>query len=207
MTYFNPDDVDAYPVNERVLVTGLEVDNRPVEIGKKINNQIILNEGVSFINKIVLDNDNRDFSLTFNNLSYSKEQQKYNYRLLPYQENWLISDDGEKASYTNLPEGDYIFEVKNIYPDGQTGAVTALKIKILPHWSRTTLFRLFILLVVIGTVAYLVRLVRVRQRRLEREMQMKHELLTVNLEREKERQMRMERENFLRALPTNCVLR
>ena len=74
MTYFNPDDVDAYPVNERVLVTGLEVDNRPVEIGKKINNQIILNEGVSFINKIVLDNDNRDFSLTFNNLSYSKEQ-------------------------------------------------------------------------------------------------------------------------------------
>ena len=196
MTYFNPDDVDAYPVNERVLVTGLEVDNRPVEIGKKINNQIILNEGVSFINKIVLDNDNRDFSLTFNNLSYSKEQQKYNYRLLPYQENWLISDDGEKASYTNLPEGDYIFEVKNIYPDGQTGAVTALKIKILPHWSRTTLFRLFILLVVIGTVAYLVRLVRVRQRRLEREMQMKHELLTVNLEREKERQMRMERENF-----------
>lgn len=27
-------------------------------------------------------------------------------------------------------------------------------------------------------------------------MQMKHELLTVNLEREKERQMRMERENF-----------
>lgn len=35
MTYFNPDDVDAYPVNERVLVTGLEVDNRPVEIGKR----------------------------------------------------------------------------------------------------------------------------------------------------------------------------
>ncbi len=196
MTYFNPDDVDAYPVNERVLVTGLEVDNRPVEIGKKINNQVILNEGVSFTNRIVLDNDNRDFSLTFNNLSYSKEQQKYNYRLLPYQENWLISDDGEKASYTNLPEGDYVFEVKNIYPDGQTGSVTSLNITILPHWSRTVLFRLFILFLVIAGIAYLVRLIRLRQRRLEHEMQMKHELLTVNMEREKEHQIRMERENF-----------
>lgn len=196
MTYFNPDRVDAYPLIERVLLTGLEVDNRPVEIGKKINNQIILNEGLSYTNEIVLNNDNRDFSLTFNKLSYSNEQQKYNYRLLPYQENWLISDDGEKASYTNLPEGDYVFEVKNIYPDGHTGVATSLNIKILPHWSRTIAFRLFILLLMIGGMAYLVRVVRLRQRRLEREMQMKHELLTVNLEREKEYQMRMERENF-----------
>ena len=196
MTYFNPDDIDTYPINERVLITGLEVDNRSVEIGKEINSQVVLNEGISYTNKIVLNNDNRDFSLTFNNLSYSNEQQKYNYRLLPYQEEWLISDDGEKASYTNLPEGNYVFEVKNIYPDGQTGTVTSLNIKILPHWSRTAAFRLFILLLVIGVVAYLVRLLRLRQRRLEHEMQMKHELLTVNLEREKERQIRVERENF-----------
>ncbi|MEB3375401.1 hypothetical protein SFC43_26695 [Bacteroides sp. CR5/BHMF/2] len=24
-----------------------------------------------------------------------------------------------------MPEGDYVFEVKNIFPDGQTGAVTS----------------------------------------------------------------------------------
>ena len=42
MTYFHPDDVDVYPANERVLITGLEVDNRPVEIDKEINGQIIL---------------------------------------------------------------------------------------------------------------------------------------------------------------------
>lgn len=196
MTYFNPDDVDAYPYHERVLITGLEVDNRPVEIGKEINSQVILDKGISYTNEIVLNNDNRDFSLTFNNLSYSNEQPKYNYRLFPYQEDWLISDDGEKGSYTNLPEGDYVFEVKNIYPDGQTGVVTSLNIKILPHWSHTVAFRLFILLLVIGAIAYLVRLLRLRQRRLEHELQMKHELLTVNLEREKEHQIRMERENF-----------
>lgn len=196
LTYFDPNEIDGWPNNERVLITGLEVDNRPVEIGKKINDQVVLDKMISYTDKVVLNNDNRDFSLMFNNLSYSNEQQKYNYRLLPYQENWLISDDGEKAVYTNLSAGDYVFEVRSIYPDGQTGAVTSLKIVILPHWSNTLLFRIFIFLLVLGGMVYGIRLIRMRQKRLEREMQMRHELLTVNLEREKEHQIRMERENF-----------
>ena len=115
---------------------------------------------------------------------------------MPYQGNWLISDEGEKASYTNLPAGEYVFEVKNIHPNGQTGAVTSLKIVILPHWSQTFAFRLFVSLLLLGGVAYGVRLIRIRQKRMEHEMQMKHELLTVSMEREKERQIRVERENF-----------
>jgi len=196
LTYFNPDDVNTYPVNDRVLITGLDVNNRPVEIGAEINKQVILDKGISYTKRIVLNNNNRDFSLTFNNLSYLNEQQKYNYRLFPYQENWLISNSGENASYTNLPVGDYVFEVKNIYPDGQSGPLSSLEIVILPHWTDTMAFRFFIFLLLLAGVAYCVRLIRIRQRRLEREMQMKHELLTVSVEREKERQIRMERENF-----------
>lgn len=196
LTYFNPDDVDVHLADDRVLITGLEVDNRPVGIGDKMNGQMILTEGISYTGSVTLNNENRDFALTFNNLSYAEEQQKYNYRLLPYQTQWLVSGNGEKAAYTNLPEGDYTFEVKSIYPDGSDGKVTSLRIHILPHWSRTLAFRLFILLLLVGIVAYLIRLVKLRQRRMEHEMRMEHELLTVNLEREKERQIRMERENF-----------
>lgn len=196
LTYFNPDEIEAYPNNERVLITGIEVDNRLVKIGGQINGQIVLDKMISYTDRVTLNNDNRDFSLVFNNLSYSNEQQKYNYRLLPYQENWLISDEGEKASYTNLSAGDYVFEVKNIYPDGQTGPVTSLKIVILPHWSNTLAFHILIIILAMAAIAYCIRLIRIRQKRLENEMQMKHELLTVNLEREKERQIRMERENF-----------
>lgn len=196
LTWFNPDAVDARVENAKVLITGLEVDSRSVTIGGGVNGQTILTKGISYTDSLVLSNANRDFALLFNNLSYSEEQQKYSYRLLPYQQHWLVSNDGGKASYTNLPEGEYTFEVKNIYPDGHSGPVTSLKIKILPHWSRTLFFRLFVLLVSLGIVAWLIRLVRIRQRRLEREMQMKHELLTLSMEREKEKQIRMERENF-----------
>lgn len=74
--------------------------------------------------------------------------------------------------------------------------VTSLKIVILPHWSNTLIFRICIFLLVLGGIIYCIRLIKMRQKRLEREMQMKHELLTVNMEREKEHQIRMERENF-----------
>lgn len=196
LTYFNPDEIEAYPKNERVLITDIEVNNRSVEIGEKINGQIVLDQMISHTKRVRLSNDNRDFSLVFNNLSYSNEQQKYNYRLLPYQKNWLISDGREKASYTNLSAGDYVFEVKNIYPDGKTGPVTSLEIVILPHWSHTWPFRILMIMLVLVGIVYWIRLMRIRQKRMEREMQIKHELLTVNLERRKERQMRMERENF-----------
>lgn len=100
-----------------------------------------------------------------------------------------------------------MFEVRNIYPNGETGEVTSLKIVILPHWSQTFVFRLFVSLLLLGGVAYGMRLIKLRQKRMEHEMQMKHELLTVSLEREKEHQIRVERENFLRELPMNCVHR
>lgn len=196
LTYFDPQDIEAYNANDKVYITDLEVNNRSIAIGAKMKGQTILAKGISYTDSVILSDGNRDFSLTFNNLSYSMEQQKYNYRLLPYQERWLVSNDGEKASYTNLPEGEYTFEVKNIYPDGHEGKVTSLRIKILPHWSRTWIFRSFVFIVFLGITAYLMRLVRIRQRRLEHEMQMKHELLTAHMEREKERQIRVERENF-----------
>lgn len=196
LTYFNPNDVDVPLNSDKVFITGLEVDSRPVEIGEEINGQALLSEGISYTHSVTLNNANRDFALIFNNLSYSEEQRKYNYRLLPYQEHWQVSDEGEKASYTNLPKGDYTFEVKSIYPDGSSGEMTSFHIRILPHWSRTLAFRLVVFLAFVGLVGYLFRLVRLRQKRLEQEMKMKHELLTLNLEREKERQIRMERENF-----------
>ncbi|WP_455586322.1 two-component regulator propeller domain-containing protein [Bacteroides sp.] len=195
-TFFNPDALGVSVTDDRVLITGLEVNNKAVSIGESVHGQTILKKGISYTDSLVLSDSNRDFSFTFNNLSYSREQQKYNYRLLPYQKEWLVSDEGEKAVYTNLPEGDYRFEVKSIYPDGQSGKVTVLKIKILPHWSRTVPFRLFVLLCVAGLLAYVFRLIKRRQKRIEQEMQMKHELLSVNLEREKEHQIRIERENF-----------
>ncbi|MCQ5111376.1 hypothetical protein NE643_27400, partial [Bacteroides thetaiotaomicron] len=93
------------------LITGLEVDNHPVWTGEKINNQIILNQFIPFTDLIVLDNDNKDFSLTFNNLSYSDEQQKYNYRLGGWYTRLSLPHQKSAKSPDKAKAGNYIFVV------------------------------------------------------------------------------------------------
>ena len=197
MTYFTSEDViDEHPLPDKVVITQIEVDNKPVEIGEKINDQVILTEGVPYVHNLILSGMNNSFSLLFSNLTYSETLQKYSYRLAPYQSEWLISGEGEKISYTNLPEGEYLFEVKSIFPDGSSGDVTSFAIKILPHWYETVWFRLIVFIFVVLALYYWMRRVKIQQARLSKDERLKHELFVANLEREKEKQINRERENF-----------
>ena len=196
LTYFNPDDIKAFTTSESVVITGLEVNNKPVEIGREVNGQTILSQSIFYTPFVRLNHANRDFALTFNNLSYSESQQKYSYRLRPYQPDWLVANGGEKVSYANLPAGEYVFEVKNIYPDERDSKITSLRVEILPHWSETFFFR-FCMMVLGGIIVYMVmQRIKLRQKRLEHELRLEHEIFAATVERDKEKQIRMERENF-----------
>lgn len=197
LTYVYPDEMKFYLNNKYdVQLSGLKVANRLINIEENVNGQTILEKDLSELKKINLSYKNRDFSILFNNLCYSEDMQKYNYRLIPYQNNWLVLNEKGEVSYTNLPEGDYVFEVCCIYPDGTTGKVTKLQIKIAPPWNHTLLFRLILLLVIAGSIIYLIRYFNLRKQRLINEMQMKNELLKLNMDWKQERQIRKERENF-----------
>lgn len=198
LTYFDPKDILPFRyATDSVRIINLEVDNKQVEIGKMINRQIILNQGISYTRHIELNYDNRNFSIQFSSLTYSSVPQKYMYRLSPYQKEWVVSKEGEnRAIYTNLPAEDYLFEVKNIYPDGEQSQGTDLLITILPHWSQTPLFRLLILLIIFSVIYYIVHWFYRKNKRIEREMRLEQELFVAKLEHEKEIQIRKERENF-----------
>lgn len=58
----------------------------------------------------------------------------YQYRL--NQQEWSDFTNLKVKEYSNLPEGEYTFEVKAVFPDGST-SVDAYTFKILPPWYRT----------------------------------------------------------------------
>lgn len=197
ITYFLPDEaMNDHPVSDKVVITQLEVDNKPVNIGQKVNDQVILEKGIPYTQEFTLTAANNNFSLMFSNLTYSDELQKYSYRLTPAQSDWLIAADGERVSYANLPPGEYLFEVSGIMPDGSNGNITSMVIHILPFWYETTWFRLLVVILIVLIVYYLLRRVRKEQFRLKQEVRLKHELFVANLEREKEKQINRERGNF-----------
>ena len=195
LTYFEPEILTSATITSKTLLTGLEVDNKQINIGEKIKGQVVLNSNIASVDHLELINANRDFSLLFNNLAFSKDLQKYSYRLYPYQKDWIVSETG-KVSFTNLSAGYYIFEVKTLFPNNTEGDVTALPITILPHWSQTIWFRLLLIFSVLFLVGYIFYSLLRRQRRFKKMIQLKHELTIANLERNAERHIREERENF-----------
>lgn len=197
LTYFNPENVKHHlPATDHVRITQIEVDNKPVEIGDKINNQILLTEGTAYTSQLILNQQNNNLSLFFSNLTFSKELQKYSYRLIPFQPEWAIVDEGEKVSFTNLLKGDYQFEVRSIFPDGTFGESTFLHVKVLPHWYETAVARIFFFLIFASLIIWIVSWAKKRQARLAKEERLRHELELTNVEREKEKQIYQERENF-----------
>jgi signal transduction histidine kinase/DNA-binding response OmpR family regulator/ligand-binding sensor domain-containing protein len=197
LTYFDPERVKVlHDTSEKVRITQLEVDSKPVGIGEEINEQVLLDEGTTYTRHLSLNQQNNNFSLSFSNLTFSEELQKYSYRLFPYQTEWISSNEGEKATYSNLPQGTYTFEVKNIFPDGATGEVTSVVIAILPHWYDTILSRLVFIVLLLLLLVWLVSRLKRKQMRMAKEERLKHELVVANLERRKEKQIFQERENF-----------
>lgn len=195
LTYFEPEILTSATITSKTILTGLEVDNKQINIGEKIKGQVVLSSNIASVDHLELINANRDFSLLFNNLAFSKDLQKYSYRLYPYQKDWIVSETG-KVSFTNLSAGYYIFEVKTLFPNNTEGDVTALPITILPHWSQTIWFRLLLIFSVLFLVGYIFYSLLRRQRRFKKMIQLKHELTIANLERNAERHIREERENF-----------
>lgn len=196
LTYFSPQKTDRFEKSKKVLITGLEVNNRPVGINQSVNGQTILPNGISYQSAIRLNYQNRDFSLTFSDMSYSDGQQRYAYRLYPYQQEWIYTQGEEKVAYTNLKHGNYTFEIKNIHPNSATNETTVLHITIEPHWSSSAWFRLCILIAIALCAVFIFRRIQLRNKRLAHEMQLEHEVFTANVERDKEKQLRMERERF-----------
>ncbi|WP_299456918.1 SpoIIE family protein phosphatase [uncultured Microscilla sp.] len=62
---------------------------------------------------------------------------QYQFRLKGFQEKWSKWSTERNTNYTNLPEGNYVFEVKAKNAHGDLSQVARFKFKIYPPWHRT----------------------------------------------------------------------
>lgn len=109
---------------------------------------------------------------------------QYEYRLHPHEETW---QKGSRAfaSYTNLPPGQYRFEVRARVGDGPAGTPATYTFRIPRFFYETGWFRLLVALVflVVGIAGYQWRVRRLRRR--QRELEQAVDDRTKELQREK----------------------
>ena len=94
---------------------------------------------------------------------------QFSYRLKGFDDSWSEWDEHNFRDYTNLREGDYVFEVKARTALGMESEVSAVRFSIAPPLWRSTaayIVYLVLLMLVIAATVYLIRrrILKVRQR-------------------------------------------
>lgn len=168
---FAPDRIRSSAIDYNLRFTALDVRNKPVAVGAGTP----LEKAVSEVRKIVLPHDYANFRIGFAALNHTVQHAvRYMYKLEGYDSDWNISGAVNRASYSNVPAGDYTLHVKAFvgHPDA-AGDGIRLGVRILPppwlSWWAKALYVLLalgvflVLIRIFGSVARMRRAASVEQ--------------------------------------------
>jgi len=124
---FYPNQVNGNPFPPNVLIHSLQISGEPFNLDQAESG------------KINLSYRQNDFNFQYKAIHNSNPaENKYQYRLLPFDENWIDAGTQRRVQYTNLNPGNYTFQVKAANSDGvwnEKPATLSFHIAT-PWWTR-----------------------------------------------------------------------
>jgi len=146
----NLDAIQPQPFLDKLILTDLKVMNQSI-FPTTSNVNSLLTKSIEYTNKIVMPYDNTSFTLSFSRANYIKpEKIEYAYKMEGLYNEWLHTNAGRReATYTSLPEGNYMFKVKSTDYSGRwMKQGLSLAITVLPPWWRAWwAYSLYILII------------------------------------------------------------
>ncbi|ANM30663.1 hypothetical protein ABI59_15420 [Acidobacteria bacterium Mor1] len=143
---FYPDRISPDPIAPPVALTELRVFDEPVVPGG--GEDSILDRVIGQAESIRVRADQNSLSFEFAALHFrSPHDNTFQYRMSGFEESWHEAGNRRYATYTNLPAGDYTFEVRAANPEGVwSEAAASIEIAVDPPYWQTAWFRAGVLL-------------------------------------------------------------
>ena len=171
---FYPERIQANPYMPPIVITDFQINNQRVATGELNRGRDLLALPIYQTEKLVLDHRDHVISFSFAALHYAApEKNRYAYRLEGFDSDWTEAGGRTRATYTNLPAGNYVLRVRGTNSDGvwnETGA--ALKLKVRPPFWQTAWFMILAgalaLSALNGFIRYRTRLMKIRTQELEK---------------------------------------
>jgi len=154
-TLFVPEQMKVNPIQPRVVLTSLAINNIPVDRHTKSTplKRALQTEKIL---KLAYDQNSLTFNYVANNFLLPNKN-RFKYRLVNYDKNWIDAGTQNFATFTKIPPGEYLFEViacnnDNIWNENPT----QLKIIISPPVWLAWYAYLFYGMVIL-TISYFIR--------------------------------------------------
>ncbi len=174
-TWIQPDNIQFNQLPPPVVIEELSVDGVPQSLA--------LEKSPAHSPVIKVPPGKHQLEIRFTGLSLgAPERVQFRYRLTGIDPEWVQAGTRRLAQYNVLPPGDYQFRVIACNSDGVwNDAGSSLTVKILPHFYETWWFRLLVVVLVLGSVAGVVRYAATR--RLHQKMEVLERRQVVERER------------------------
>lgn len=163
LTIFNPDHIKINVVPPTPSVISVAINNQLQRPGDSTS---ILQESILSANNFILNYDQNSLTFRFVANNYlSPKKNNFCYRLLNYDDKWIYIGTKKSATYTKIPPGNYVFQVKASNNDGIWNEVpTEISFKIMaPWWKRWYAYSIY-LIFVMGLAAFVQREIMIRQK-------------------------------------------
>jgi signal transduction histidine kinase/ligand-binding sensor domain-containing protein/DNA-binding response OmpR family regulator len=176
---FDPDSISSSRIATNIAFTNLQINN---ENAGPEGNDAFLKEGINYVSDLALKYNQNIISIDYAILDYrAGNKQAFAYRLVGFDSTWHDDRQLRRATYTNLPPGHYLFEVKSLSTDLYSNVpYKRLAITILPPpWKTWWAYTLYVLC--IGVISYFIWRYAVAMIRLRNKIAVEQKLAALKL--------------------------
>lgn len=147
LTFFYPHHINLYSSMLPVILEDLKIFNESEKIGQKGG---VLDKHISQTKEVAFSHRQNVFSIDYSGLDFGFSPKiNYAYMMVNFDKDWNYVGNFRRATYSNLPPGEYIFEVKARNRDGVWNNIpTKLLIRVDPSpWLTTWAIAVYILFI------------------------------------------------------------
>jgi signal transduction histidine kinase/ligand-binding sensor domain-containing protein/HPt (histidine-containing phosphotransfer) domain-containing protein/BarA-like signal transduction histidine kinase len=166
--HFYPQNIKDDTTLPNIVLTNFLVHNETVKVGlyeesgNKTEQPFMLDAVINELTQLTLTHLEKLITFEFSALHFSEPMSnKYAYTLEGFDEKWVYTDaKNRRATYTNLPAGDYVFRVKASNGDGYWNEQgKSLNVTVLPApWLSWWAFTFYFIVGIGALISYIYRL-------------------------------------------------
>jgi len=178
--YFDAENINKKRITTNIAFTNLHIDNE--EAGPALS-KVFTEKDINYLPELKLKHYQNIISIDYAILDHRfGNQQATAYRLIGFDTAWHDDRQQHRATYTNLPPGDYVFEVKSLSDDLYVNMpFKRLPITIsTPPWRTWWAYLLYLLAA--GAVLYYIRRKEFAIIRLRNKVALEQKLATLKLD-------------------------